>query len=1309
MSNKSQNENIKLSDVIDIKFLQELQDNFAKSMNMASITIDNEGPITKPSNFTDFCIKYTRGSAKGFLRCNECDIRWGRLAAEKGKPIIFNCHSGLTGFAVPIMIEGKHIGSILGGQILTHKPDENHFRSLAKEFDIDEDEYIEALKKIKVISPDRVKAAAQLLFLVANSISEKASKNLELIKKNQRETLLRKIIEVIRSSLDINEVKKQITEEICKAFKADRCFFRYYDKVKDTYSLPDAESVSSFEIQKQTNVKSDYNAFKYFHAEITKYKKGFSPIVIDENSAKNTPMEDYMKSAGIKADYAIPISDRKEMTSWLVIHYAKEEPKFSEEYKKLLETIAFQIDTALAQVNLYDTVKKNAERQALLRKINETISSSLDIGTILSFICEEVTKLFNVQRTIVVEFPNPGDYSSYNVRKEYKTRKDLKSLSDIDPSGKAATYWGEECYRSGKMLIFDNISESTAPDYFKESYETIGVKSAIGKSVQKDDKKWGEIVLFEYDNYRHWTEDEIALLDTIANQIYISIHQAELYSKTKQQSEREALLRKIIETITSTLDIDKILSFICTEVAKLLNVQRTIIVEFYNPEDYSQYNIRSEYRARSDIKSIRDTGSYEQSAAYWGKSLFENSDLLILDNIENSNVPDYFKQLYKSIGVKSAIGVIVRKDQKKWDAILLFEYDNYRSWTNDEQNLLSAIANQIYISIKQAELYTNTKQQMEREKAILNNLPFLAWLKDEKGEFLAVNELFSKQYNMTVEEIIGKTDFDINTKELGEKYVKDDIRIMQTRQQIKIEEEIDGPYGTKWYETFKIPVYDLDGKVIGTTGFARDITEQKEVERMKNEFISVISHELRTPLTSIKGSLGLISSNALGVLPDKVNSLLGIANNNTIRLINLINDILDLEKIKAGKMDFVFEEHEVMSLIEETVTLNDEYARQYNVKYVIKNKLDNALINVDKNRFIQVLTNLLSNAAKFSYDNEEVYINIERKRNLISISVINKGNGIPEGSFSKIFQQFSQVDSSDTRKSGGTGLGLSICKSIIEKMGGTIGFTSKLKEYTTFYFELPEIIKNSSNKNVLICDDNKTSAFCIKAMFEKLNYSTDIAFTASEAMQLLQTKTFDLMTLDLFLPDQDGLTLLNRLKHNAKTKKLPVLIISAKKPDFGLIKEDHQVVDWIEKSFDIADLKTTINKIMHKKDQNKIEILHVENDKDILELIDLTLSDIANITQVKNLVHAENIIKESTFDIIILDYLFPEGTSDKLIPFIKSGPNHNAKLVVFSSYEESKIFARYADSTILKTNISNEQFKEKIRNIMYLKDERENK
>lgn len=235
----------------------------------------------------------------------------------------------------------------------------------------------------------------------------------------------------------------------------------------------------------------------------------------------------------------------------------------------------------------------------------------------------------------------------------------------------------------------------------------------------------------------------------------------------------------------------------------------------------------------------------------------------------------------------------------------------------------------------------------------------------------------------------------------------------------------------------------------------RDITERKRTETIKNEFISTVSHELRTPLTSISGALGLISGGVFGSYPERMKQMIDVANKNCQRLTFLINDLLDMEKLTAGKMTFRPETIAIRELLQQAMEANQTFGSERGVSLQLAKQIPDINISVDTQRFMQVLSNLLSNAIKYSPENDVVNIEAEKRGHKLRIIVIDHGVGIPHEFRDRIFQKFAQADSSDTRQNGGTGLGLAITRELVERMGGTIGFESIPGQATRFYVDLP--------------------------------------------------------------------------------------------------------------------------------------------------------------------------------------------------------------------------------------------------------------
>ena len=213
-------DNIKVQDIFDMEFLQEFQDNFARSLGMTAVTVDiNGNPVTKPTDWTDFCMNYTRNSPIGNQRCMECDRRGGEESARTGRPAVYECHAGLMDFAAPIILNGKQIGSILGGQVLTEPLNEDKFRKIAGEIGVDPEKYVEAVRKIKYMPKKNLEAAAQVLYLMANAFSKMGlyKYHLKGMSESINDTVMHvsaAMEELAASAHDVNDYQKELNKEI---------------------------------------------------------------------------------------------------------------------------------------------------------------------------------------------------------------------------------------------------------------------------------------------------------------------------------------------------------------------------------------------------------------------------------------------------------------------------------------------------------------------------------------------------------------------------------------------------------------------------------------------------------------------------------------------------------------------------------------------------------------------------------------------------------------------------------------------------------------------------------------------------------------------------------------------------------------------------------------------------------------------------------------------------------------------------------------------------------------------------------------
>lgn len=385
--------------------------------------------------------------------------------------------------------------------------------------------------------------------------------------------------------------------------------------------------------------------------------------------------------------------------------------------------------------------------------------------------------------------------------------------------------------------------------------------------------------------------------------------------------------------------------------------------------------------------------------------------------------------------------------------------------------------------------------------------------------------------------------------------------------------------GSRFWIESHLSSVDWDG-VRAVQATIVDITERRNVERLKNDFISTVSHELRTPLTSIAGSLGLISGGMAGPISEKAQRLIEIASSNSDRLVRLINSILDIEKIESGRLEITFERLSAVQLVRQAIEVNRGFADEYGIDLVLDEPSMAPWVQGGSDQIIQVLTNLLSNAIKFSPPRGGVRLTVRRRGDSVRFSVHDRGPGIPDEFRGRVFDKFTQADSSSNRRHTGTGLGLSICRALIERHGGIIDFQTQLGVGTEFFFELPEIgIDNSRNRRILVCEDEPDVATLIGLLLEQEGMEPEIVHRAADARNLLQHHEYAALTIDLSLPDMPGLALLREVRAIPRLHDLPVIVLSAtaRAAEAEAAPERFSRTAWLNKPIDRRRLAETLN------------------------------------------------------------------------------------------------------------------------------------
>ncbi|HEX7783137.1 MAG TPA: CHASE3 domain-containing protein [Sphingobium sp.] len=472
-----------------------------------------------------------------------------------------------------------------------------------------------------------------------------------------------------------------------------------------------------------------------------------------------------------------------------------------------------------------------------------------------------------------------------------------------------------------------------------------------------------------------------------------------------------------------------------------------------------------------------------------------------------------------------------------------------------------------------------------------------------------------------------------------------------------------------------------------------DISEREKVERMKDQFLSTVSHELRTPLTSIVGSLGLLRGGVAEELAPGAQRLVVIAESNANRLIRIVNDLLDVEKLQSGEMTFDFQPLDLRSVIQKAADAMRGLSATRHITIAAQEHAQPLMVRGDSERLIQVITNLVSNAIKFSPENSIVTISSEMRGGVAQVRVADQGPGIDAELRDRLFTRFAQGTGAAS-STPGTGLGLTISREIVRNHGGDIWLEEGTGSGSVFAFNVPlwNILTGQEDSHAgprLLIYADTAGAQAISAGFMERAIRADAVASPADALDAVHARRYTAMILDFQFAGAHALPLIQAIRASPDARNLPVIGISGEDPPLGAAQTASlDIVDWITRPIMSARLEDAIEAAMERTAGEMPLVLHVDDDSDLLEITAKALSGLARIAQATDVASARAFLAEHRVDIAIIDLALPDGSGHDILADLNARQGPATPVIIYSAQDGGLGLARDVEAVLTKSRRS---------------------
>jgi PAS domain S-box-containing protein len=986
-------------------------------------------------------------------------------------------------------------------------------------------------------------ADQRLLTTLAGSLSV-ALENARLVhetrQRNAELALINSVQSAIAGELDPQAIYDVVGDKIREVFDAQVVDIGIYDESAGLIHFP-------YTIERGERFPDEPIPLIGFRRHVMETREPLliGEKMVDENDKFGNPP--VLSGEPPKSGLWVPLIAGRKATGVISLQNVDHEHAFSESDQQLLETLAGSLSVALENARLmHETRQRNAEL-ALINSVQEAIAGELDPQAIYDLVGNRIRDVFDAQVVSIAVYDETTEMLELPYVIERGVRQEVDAMPVIG--------FRKHVMDTGEPLM---INESVAAEA-----ERYGNPLVLAGEMPKSDlfvplivggRPTGVISLQNVDREHAFTESDERLLVTLAGSVSVALENARLVHETRQRVTELATVNSVGQALATQLDLAELIELVGERIRETFGAD----IAYVALHDEAAGAIEFAYNWELGRRTEEPPMAFGEGLT---SQIIESGEPLLISTLEESDRP------FVGTPSKSYLGVPIWAGDKAIGVISVQSTREDGRYGEADTGLLATIAATVGAAIRNARLFAEIERQREHFESLVEISPVAVVVMDERERVTGWNPAATELFGHTAEEAIGRQIDDLvfgdDVSDEGREIMREALRNGRAQRITRRRRKDGTPIDV---ELMVVPL-TVEGGRVGFLGIYHDITElqqaREEAEaatQAKSAFLATMSHEIRTPMNAVIGMTGLLLSTEL---TEEQREFAEVVRSSGDALLHVIDDILDYSKIEAGKLELEKEPVDLRECVEGALDIVAPRAWEKTLELgcLIAEDAPAGIVG-DAGRLRQVLLNLLSNAVKFTEEGE-VVVHVDAEQTgahsyRLECAVRDTGIGIPKDRTDTLFDSFSQVDASTTRRYGGTGLGLAISKRLVELMGGTMRLESEEGKGSTFFFGLPvevaevpartdqTVLPQLAGKRLLVVDDNATNREIVTRHARSWGMEA-VAFAApAEALARIEEgEAFDVAVLDMMMPDMDGLALAREIRRHRDERDLPLVLLTS--------------------------------------------------------------------------------------------------------------------------------------------------------------------